>query len=133
MPMWRCPYCTKVSQRHWNMKRHIRLQHDAPAEPIDSITGLARFQRSMGVRGVHGNRYYRNSDPKSRFGSWPSYYQGNEANEDDSDKRFWELTDMYRNLKELELLKGLQGDLATIKQQNSQIIALLVSMFNRGR
>jgi hypothetical protein len=53
--------------------------------------------------------------------------------EDDSDKRFWELTDMYRNLRELELLKGLEGDLATIKQQNSQIIALLVSMFNRGR
>jgi hypothetical protein len=109
------------------MKRHIRLKHDAPAEPIDSITGLARFQRSMGVRGVHGKRYYRNSDPKS--GSWPSYYQSNEAKEDDSDKRFLELTDMHRNL----MLKGLQGDLATIKQQNSQIIALLVSMFNRGR
>jgi hypothetical protein len=84
----------------------------------------------MGVRGVHGNRYYRNSE--SRFGSWPSHYQSNEAKEDDSDKRFRELTDMFRNLKELELLKGLQGDLATIKQQNSQIIALLVSMFNRG-
>jgi hypothetical protein len=115
------------------MKRHIRLQHDTPAEPIDSITGLARFQRSMGVRGIHSNGYYRNSDPKSRFGSWPSYYQGNEASEHDSDKRFWEWADMYKNLKELELLKGLQGDLATIKQQNSQIIALLVSMFNRGR
>ena len=115
------------------MKRHIRLQHDASTEPIDSITGLARFQRSRGVRGVYGSRYYRDSDPKSRFGSWPSYYQGNEANEDDSDKRFRELTDMYKNLKELELLKGLQGDLAAIKQQNGQIIALLVSMFNRAR
>jgi hypothetical protein len=114
------------------MKRHIRLQHDVPAEPIDSITGLARFQRSMGVRGVHGNRYYRNSDPKSRFGSWPSYYQGNEAKEDDSDKRLWGLTDMYRNLKELELLKGLQGDLATIKQQNTQIIALLEACSTEG-
>ena len=115
------------------MKRHVRLQHDTLAEPIDSITGLARFKRSMGVRGVHGNRYYRNPDPKSRFGSWPSSYQGNEVKEDDSEKRFWEWTDMYKNLKELELLKGLQGDLATIKQQNSQIIALLVSMFNRER
>ena len=115
------------------MKRHVRLQHDTLAEPIDSITGLARFQGSMSVRGYHGNRYYRNSDPISWFGSWPSYYQSKEVKEDDSDKRFWELTDMYKNLKELELLKGLQGDLATIKQQNSQIIALLVSMFNRGR
>jgi hypothetical protein len=87
----------------------------------------------MSVRGYHGNRYYRNSDPISWFGSWPSYYQSKEVKEDDSDKRFWELTDMYKNLKELELLKGLQGDLATIKQQNSQIIGLLVSMFNRGR
>jgi hypothetical protein len=75
----------------------------------------------MGVRRFHSNGYYCNSNPKSRIGSWPSYYQGNEASE--HGQEILGMADMYKNLKELELLKGLQ-DLATIKQQNSQIIAL---------
>jgi hypothetical protein len=40
--MWRSPYCSSISPRHWNMERHIRSQHGFSGEPIDSITGLIR-------------------------------------------------------------------------------------------
>jgi hypothetical protein len=126
---WRCPYCSKVCPRHWNTERHILSQHGLSGEPIDSATGLTRVQSR--ARGSYGNRYF-NDTRKSQLqqGSWPSYYPYRNDTQNESDKGFWELADRVKDLKVLEVLREMQGNMVTIMQQNSQIIALLVSFFN---
>src|SRR5918999_1588258 len=123
---WRCPYCNIVTPRHWNMVRHIVTQHRMLGEPFDSATGLTRVQSR--ARGSYGNRYF-NGARKSQLqqGSWPSYYPYRNDTQNESDKGFWELADRVKDLKVLEILREMQGNMVTIMQQNSQIIALIVS------
>jgi hypothetical protein len=111
------------------MERHILSQHGLSGEPIDSASGLTRVQSR--ARGSYGNRYFK-AARKSQLqqGSWPSYYPYRNDTQNESDKGFWELADRVKDLKVLEMLREIQRDIVTIMQQNSQIIALLVSFFN---
>jgi hypothetical protein len=63
-------------------------------------------------------------------GSRPSYYAYRNDTQNESDKGFWELADRIKDIKELEILREMQGNIVTIMQQNSRIIALLVNSFN---
>jgi hypothetical protein len=101
---WRCPYCSKLCPRHWNMERHILSQHGLSGEPINSATGLTRVQRW--ARGSYGNRYF-NGARKSQLqqGSWPSYYPYRNDTQKESDKGFWELADRVKDLKVLEIVR----------------------------
>ena len=63
-------------------------------------------------------------------GSRPSYYPYRNDTQNESDKGFWELADRIRDIKELEILREMQGNIVTIMQQNSRLIALLVNFFN---
>ncbi|HET6640002.1 MAG TPA: hypothetical protein VFG77_00145 [Nitrososphaeraceae archaeon] len=98
-------------------------------EPVNSVTGLTRAQSR--ARGSSGNRYL-NGTRKSQLpqGSWPSSYPYRNDTQNESDKGFWELADRVKDLKVLEILREMQGNMVTIMQQNSQIIELLVSFFN---
>jgi hypothetical protein len=107
------------------MERHILSQHGLPGEPVDCVTGLTQARSSYGKRYFDGAR-------KSQLqqGSWPSYYPYRNDTQNESDKGFWELADMVKDLRVLEILREMQRDIVTIMQQNTQIIALLVSFFN---
>jgi hypothetical protein len=124
--MWCCPWCRQVSPRHWNLTRHIALLHNSLGEPTDSVTGLTRLQKaSYGDRAIRKLRqsYYRPS-------SWQSDSFPIDDIHNESYKEFWRLAD---RIKWLELLKQMQGYLATIIQQNGQIIGLLDSLFRVTR
>jgi uncharacterized C2H2 Zn-finger protein len=123
--LWRCPYCSKVSPRHWNMGRHIVSQHGLLGEPVDSLTGLTRVQSK--TRRSFGNRHF-NSVRQLQLhgGSWPSYNN----TQNDRVRGFWEWADRTNDIKELKIIKEMQGNLVTIMQQNSQIIALLTSFLS---
>jgi hypothetical protein len=111
------------------MERHILSQHGLSGEPINSATGLTRVQRW--ARGSYGNRYFNGARKlQLQQGSWPSYYPYRNDTQKESDKGFWELADRVKDLKVLEILREMQGNMVTIMQQNSQIIALLVGFFN---
>ena len=116
------------------MQRHISSQHGLSGEPIDSVTGLTRLQSRSMARRSYDNRYFHNS-VKSVYQPSPglSTYHRNNDNENDSDKSFWEMADKFKDLTELELLREIKGNSVTIVQQNNQIIALLVSIFNTRR
>jgi hypothetical protein len=111
------------------VERHILSQHGLSGEPIGFVTGLTRVQ-SRATRN-YGNRYF-NGATKSQLqgGSWPSYHPCRNDTQNESDKGSWELLDRVKDLKELEILREMQGNLVTIMEQNSQIIALLGSFFN---
>jgi hypothetical protein len=111
------------------MERHILSQHGLSGEPINSATGLTRAQSR--ARSSYGNKYY-NGARNSRMqpGSRPSYYPYRNDTQNESDKGFWELADRIKDIKELEILREMQGNIVTIMQQNSRIIALLVNSFN---
>jgi hypothetical protein len=63
-------------------------------------------------------------------GSRPSYYPYRNDTQNESDKGFWELANRIKDIKELEILREMQGNIGTIIQQNSRIIALLVNFCN---
>jgi hypothetical protein len=116
--MWRCPYCSSISPRHWNVERHIKLQHGLSGEPIDSITGLIRgksFRKPM------------------QFRPWAAPSSSNNRSKNNSDNKFWEMADKIRITRELELLREIKGNLLAIRQQNTQIILLLGSIVNARR
>jgi hypothetical protein len=126
---WLCPYCSKVCPRHWNTERHIFSQHGLRGQPVDSVTGLTRAQSQ--ARGRCGKRYFSGARKlQLQQGSRPYYYPYGDDSQNESDKRFWELADRFKDLKVLEILREMQRDIVTIMQQNNQIIALLVSFFN---
>ena len=60
----------------------------------------------------------------------PPYHPYRNDTQNESDKGFWELADRIKDIKELEILREIQGNIVTIMQQNSRIIALLVNFFN---
>jgi hypothetical protein len=60
----------------------------------------------------------------------PPYHPYRNDTQNESDKGFWELADRIKDIKELEILREMQGNIVTIMQQNSRIIALLVNFFN---
>jgi hypothetical protein len=116
------------------MERHIFSQHGLSGEPIDSVTGLTRLQSQSMARRSYDKSYFHNW-AKSRYqpGPWPSTYHRSNDNENDSNKSFWEMADKFKDLKELELIREIQGNVATIVHQNNQIIALLGSIFDTMR
>ena len=60
----------------------------------------------------------------------PPYHPYRNDTQNESDKGFWEFADRIKDIKELEILREMQGNIVTIMQQNSRIIALLVNFFN---
>ena len=60
----------------------------------------------------------------------PPYHPYRNDTQNESDKRFWDFADRIKDIKELEILREIQGNIVTIMQQNSRIIALLVNFFN---
>lgn len=60
----------------------------------------------------------------------PPYHPYRNDTQNESDKGFWELADRIKDIKELEILREMQGNIVTIMQQNSRIIALLGNFFN---
>ena len=60
----------------------------------------------------------------------PPYHPYRNDTQNESDKRFWDFADRIKDIKELEILSEIQGNIVTIMQQNSRLIALLVNFFN---
>lgn len=81
---------------------------------MDSITGLIR-----------GRPYQKPSQTVYYFNPRPTQFFGDNRIEDDSAKAFWEAADKVNNLKELQLIQEIKGNLSFIIQQNTQIISLL--------
>jgi hypothetical protein len=79
---------------------------------MDSITGLIRMRPSR--KPLQAGHYF---NPR------PPQLSGENRIENDSDKRFWEMADKVKTLKELELIQEIKGNLSFIMQQNAQMIS----------
>jgi hypothetical protein len=54
---WHCPYCSQDSSRHWNLKMHIKRQHNGRGEPIDEEVAK-EFQDKRGYQFYSYNQPY---------------------------------------------------------------------------
>jgi hypothetical protein len=54
---WHCPYCSQDSSRHWNLKIHIKRQHNGRGEPIDEEV-YKEFQDKRGYQFFSYNQPY---------------------------------------------------------------------------
>lgn len=54
---WHCPYCSQDSSRHWNLKMHIKRQHNGRGEPIDEEVAK-EFQDKRGYQFFSYNQPY---------------------------------------------------------------------------
>jgi hypothetical protein len=128
---WTCPFCIHMSSsRHWNIKRHINtLHHHLGGEPLDSVTGYTRAQIEAVRKSLRPSSYASTLSSYSLSSSQQKEQQQNVVNE--KSHQFEEkFLDWAHKTTELKSLNNIKTDVAHLKKQNEEIIALLRKITN---
>ena len=112
--IWKCPNCTQISTRHWNLKRHIERKHRAGQTNLTYISGNSTFNFSDPVTPPYSyyvnyqNEPYRNMRINDILHPVTQYTKNNYYRED---KWF----DLFCRMYELQLMDNQSSNMNPVQ------------------